>query len=60
MLAVMTIIFTAGAAAAPSLAPVLASLPAWAHAAMAGSVAAFGAIYHLLQPSPLEPAKPSA
>jgi hypothetical protein len=52
MPALVSIIFTAVAAAAPGIAPFLANAPAWAHALMTASVAALGAVYHLYQPTP--------
>lgn len=48
----LSILFTAGAAAAPMVAPMLASMPAWAHAVLSGAIAALGAVYHLYQPAP--------
>jgi hypothetical protein len=52
MPAIVSIIFTAAAAAAPGIAPFLATAPAWVHAVMSASVAALGAVYHLYQPTP--------
>lgn len=48
----ITVLFTAGAAAMPMVTPLLASMPAWAHALLSGSIAALGAVYHLYQPAP--------
>ena len=58
MLAILTVLFTAFAAAAPSVAPLLASAPGWVHAILAGSAAAGGAVYHLYAPPPTS-AKPT-
>jgi hypothetical protein len=52
MLSIITVLFTAAASAAPSIMPIVAAAPAWAHALMTGSLAALGAVYHLYQPAP--------
>lgn len=51
---VLSILLTAGAAAAPMVAPVLAKAPSWLHAVLSASAAALGAVYNLYQPSPRE------
>ena len=52
LIQVLSILLTAGAAASPMVAPVLAKGPSWLHAVLAATAAAVGAVYNLYQPQP--------